>query len=318
MVALGAYIYSQNDRYLSAVQHHLGDAARHRARLHRAGADGRAADSAASTSRWVRWPASSSSSARSSCSTSRSPRHGRSGSRLMLVRAAAVDRRCQRLADPVREVHPGRRDAGHLHRAAGLQLPAARRARTASSAATVTERSSRQDRARCRVAFVVLVLCALRMEFAAAPARGWGHAAARRRVGRGVGAPGGRAASTAPSSSGYVVRLAVHLPRRARPAGPARHRRPRAGRRLHPDAASPRSSSAARACSAAAAPSSARCWGPGSSSRCSTRRCSSSLDPDLAVHLPGRADRHRRRRLQPGASQRVARPRSTVSDRNEK
>ena len=63
MLALGAYVFSQNDRYLSPFNiTSVHDVVR-RARLHRARPDRRPAHRGASTCRSVRWPASSSSSA---------------------------------------------------------------------------------------------------------------------------------------------------------------------------------------------------------------------------------------------------------------
>ena len=109
------------------VQHHLGHDVVRRARLHRAGPDDRAAH------RRHR-PLGG--------AAGRIPRRGRvvlpqrrQGRARHAARARrhgarrGGHRRDQRQPDQVRQVHPGRRDPGGVHRAAGPELPAARRAR---------------------------------------------------------------------------------------------------------------------------------------------------------------------------------------------
>ena len=111
MLALGAFIFSQNDLYLVRVQHLLDAAARQRARLHRAWARPSPCSSAASTCPSGRSPASWWSSPPSSSSTNRPP--------ASIVLGFAADARARRVvglvngsAHPIREVHPDRRDAG--------------------------------------------------------------------------------------------------------------------------------------------------------------------------------------------------------------
>ena len=129
MVVLGAYIYSQNDRYflpfnvtsmmllvtaLGFIA--LGQTDRADDRGHRP--VGRSARRLPRGGRIVL-----------PHSTSHPARRSSSGCVLMVV-ARRGRRARQRLPDPIREVHRRRRDPGHLHRPAGPQFPAARPTRT--------------------------------------------------------------------------------------------------------------------------------------------------------------------------------------------
>ncbi len=75
-------------------------------------------------------------------------RCGYSGFVVMFAAAAATGRG-ERVTDQIRQVHPGGRDADDVHRAARVQLPAARRTRAASSSRRSPTRS-RPRSARCR------------------------------------------------------------------------------------------------------------------------------------------------------------------------
>ena len=116
-----------------------------------------------------------------------------------MVAVAVVVGLDQRLADPVRQVHPDRRDARALHRARRVRVPAAVRPRAASSASRSRTRSTTRF-GPIPVAFIVLVVLTVVDGVRAAPA-GLGLAAAGGRLRRGPAARGSASASTGPSSA---------------------------------------------------------------------------------------------------------------------
>ncbi len=122
---LSGRLHLHAERPLPAgVQHHLGDAPDQRPRLHRPRPDGRADDR---RHRPVRRSAGRfSGGGRLVLPHRRRLRHGDGGRSRADGVARGRDRPGQRVADPVRQVHPCRRDPGDVHRPAGVQLPAAR------------------------------------------------------------------------------------------------------------------------------------------------------------------------------------------------
>ena len=194
------------------LQHHLGRCSRARRSASSRSARRSRCCSAASTSPSVRWPASSSSSRRSSSSTSKSPAVWVLGFALMLVmrdrRRPASTGALIRFA----QVHARGRDAGHLHRARRPRVHAARRARRLHRGLR-DRTASRRRSARCRSRSSCSCCCAFALEFGLRRTR-CGPAAARRRIGRGVGAARRRADQPARRCSATSRRSLLHASRR--------------------------------------------------------------------------------------------------------
>ena len=212
--------------------------------------------------------------------------------------ALAARRRAASTASLIRlrQVHRRRRHPGDVHRPAGLQLPAARRAR----AATSTRRHRRHHlhgRARCPVAFLVL---------RRSRHRAWRSCCARSRWGCACGRSG--------SDEESARRLGVHVNRTVVLAYVASRCSPSSGRsscwpQLGVGDPAQGVGYTLTSITAVVLGGTSLLGGRGTLHRHAARRRPDRPgaqrddvprpDPDLAVHLPGRADRRRRRHLQP-------------------